>query len=120
MNTPLLMRGMPVLMLPDANVDLRPIGHQRKYVWRINNYERTQMTAMVTSMTGALSANTSWDFTDWKTIEAKVFRQQTLIAKAYRGGRKGKVKALQWILTPSFHAKLPAWLVSSGKSHTIR
>lgn len=66
------------------------------------------MTTLETSMTGALSAKTPWDSIDWKTTEAQVYRLQTRIAKAYREGRKGKVKALQWILTHSFQAKLLA------------
>lgn len=70
--------------------------------------KRTQMTALETPMTGALSTKTPWDSIDWKATEAQVYRLQTRIAKAYREGRKRKVKALQWILTHSFQAKLLA------------
>jgi len=66
------------------------------------------MTAMAMPMTGALSANTPWDSINWETIEAQVYRLQTRIAKAYREGKHGKAKALQWLLTHSYHAKLLA------------
>jgi len=66
------------------------------------------MTAMVKPMTGALSSKISWDSLNWKTIERQVYRLQVRIAKAYREGRQGKVKALQWLLTHSFQLKL--WL----------
>src|SRR5262249_35006172 len=42
------------------------------------------------------------------TIQAHVRRLQMRIAKATREGRHGKVKALQWLLTHSFYAKLLA------------
>lgn len=63
------------------------------------------MTA--TQSTGALSAkaDTSWSTLNWDQIKASVFRLQVRIAKAKREGRKGKVKALQRLLTSSFYAK---------------
>lgn len=63
------------------------------------------MTA--TQSTGALSAkaDVSWPTLNWNQIKASVFRLQVRIAKAEREGRKGKVKALQRLLTTSFYAK---------------
>lgn len=53
-------------------------------------------------------ASLAWDFIDWKVIERHVNRLQMRIAKATREGKLGKIKALQWILTHSFYAKLLA------------
>ena len=66
------------------------------------------MTAMDTSLTGALIAKTPWDSISWKPLEAQVHRLQMRIAKATRESRHDKVKALQWLLTHSFYAKLLA------------
>lgn len=59
-------------------------------------------------LTGASSISTKWDTIDWKNTKAEVHRLQMRIAKAVSEGRHGKVKALQWLLTHSFHAKLLA------------
>ncbi|WP_010301934.1 group II intron reverse transcriptase/maturase [Candidatus Odyssella thessalonicensis] len=63
------------------------------------------MTA--TQSTGALStkADKSWSTLNWDPIKASVFRFQVRIAKVEREGRKGKVKALQRLLTTSFYGK---------------
>jgi RNA-directed DNA polymerase len=66
------------------------------------------MTAVVIPLTGAASSKAIWDSINWDAIEAEVYRLQMRIAKAVREGRHGKVKALQWLLTHSFHAKLLA------------
>jgi len=57
---------------------------------------------------GASSTSANWDAIDWQPIEANVRRLQMRIAKAVREERWGKVKALQWLLTHSFSAKLLA------------
>ncbi len=60
-------------------------------------------------LTGAPSASSlDWDSIDWPRIEQNVRRLQIRIAKATKEGRYGKVKALQWLLTHSFEAKLLA------------
>jgi len=66
------------------------------------------MTAAAVSLTGASSTSDKWDSINWKKIESEVHRLQMRIAKAVSEGRHGKVKALQWLLTHSFHAKLIA------------
>lgn len=66
------------------------------------------MTAAVLPSTGAPSTSKTWDSIDWKTATAEVDRLQRRIAKAYREGRHGRAKALQWILTHSFYAKVSA------------
>jgi RNA-directed DNA polymerase len=58
---------------------------------------------------GASSTNISlWDSINWTSIDNLVNRLQMRIAKATKAGKHGKVKALQWILTHSFSAKLLA------------
>jgi RNA-directed DNA polymerase len=54
------------------------------------------------------SHSISWDQVPWKTAAKAVRRLQMRIAKAYREGKHGKVKSLQWLLTRSFHAKVLA------------
>lgn len=67
------------------------------------------MTALEIPMTGAPSAGfESWDSISWETVQKQVRRLQVRIAKAIREGKRGKAKALQWILTHSFYAKLLA------------
>jgi RNA-directed DNA polymerase len=67
------------------------------------------MTAMVITKAGAPdTSKLDWDSIDWNEVKAHVYRLQTRIAKAFREGKHGKVKALQWMLTHSFYAKLLA------------
>lgn len=60
-----------------------------------------------TSMIGASPAmpKQDWSTYDWSTLQKHVFRLQVRIAKAEREGRRGKVRALQRLLTCSFAAK---------------
>lgn len=58
---------------------------------------------------GALTGSEiKWHSIDWNAARRCVRRLQMRIAKAVQEGRHGKVKALQWLLTHSFHAKLLA------------
>jgi RNA-directed DNA polymerase len=49
-----------------------------------------------------------WETINWRTVHASVKKLQMRIAKAFRLGKHNKAKALQWILTHSFYAKLIA------------
>jgi RNA-directed DNA polymerase len=80
----------------------------RKRIWRIIFMKKSQMTVTGKSVTGASSADDPWDSIDWKSIKAHVKRLQMRIAKAVREGRHHKAKALQWLLTHSYQAKLLA------------
>jgi RNA-directed DNA polymerase len=51
---------------------------------------------------------TNWDSIDWNLAHRVVMRLQVRIAKATREGRWRKVKALQWLLTHSYAAKILA------------
>lgn len=62
----------------------------------------------MTVKAGAPLAGLHWKTINWKTVENFVSRQQLRIAKAIKSGRYGKAKALQWLLTHSFYAKLLA------------
>jgi RNA-directed DNA polymerase len=67
------------------------------------------MTTMALPMIGASSAKFSlWESINWTPMEELVNRLQMRIAKATKKRKYGKVKALQWILTNSFFAKLLA------------
>ena len=67
---------------------------------------RTQMTAF---QAGALAADAKqWSAINWQEAWRQVRRLQMRIAKAVQAGKRGKVKALQRILTRSFYAKLLA------------
>ena len=66
------------------------------------------MTAAAKPLTGAALSEETWKSIKWKTVEAEVRQLQMRIAKANREGRHGKVKALQWLLTHSYSAKLIA------------
>ena len=67
------------------------------------------MTEMILSSPGASSTQTlCWNTIEWKTVQANVRRLQRRIAKAFREKKYSKAKALQWLLTHSFHAKLLA------------
>ena len=50
----------------------------------------------------------SWNFINWDKVKRRVRSLQCRIAKAIKQGRRGKAKALQWLLTHSFSAKLLA------------
>ena len=63
----------------------------------------------MTAIAGAPSTRfTHWKTIDWKTVEDQVNKLQLRIAKAIKIGRYAKAKALQWLLTHSFFAKLLA------------
>jgi len=47
----------------------------------------------------------TWDSIDWTQCKRNVSKLQTRIVKATREGRRGKVKALQWLLTHSLSGK---------------
>lgn len=67
------------------------------------------MTAMVKTISGAPSASTLlWKTIKWNQVAAEVKRLQMRIAKAVRENHHSKAKALQWLLTHSFSAKLLA------------
>lgn len=67
------------------------------------------MTAVNITLTGASSAfELTWGAIDWQPVKKKVEQLQMRIAKAVREKRYGKVRALQWLLTHSFSAKVLA------------
>lgn len=49
--------------------------------------------------------HSDWDSIPWSQAKAQVFRFQMRIAKAEREGRRGRIKALQRLLTTSFYGK---------------
>lgn len=62
----------------------------------------------MTATAGAPLTKIRWKTIIWSTVESEVRRLQLRIAKAIKIGRYAKAKALQWILSHSFYAKLLA------------
>ncbi len=46
-----------------------------------------------------------WAMINWSQVQQRVKKLQARIVKATQGGKHGKVKALQWLLTHSFSGK---------------
>jgi len=64
---------------------------------------------MMAQKAGALKDDADrWNSIDWKEAQRQVKRLQVRIAKAVKDKRWNKVKALEFLLTHSFHAKLMA------------
>lgn len=66
------------------------------------------MTTLVKGVGAPSAQNWNWESIDWRTVRYRVNKLQLRIAKAIRLGRQNKAKALQWLLTHSFYAKLLA------------
>lgn len=66
------------------------------------------MTTLATIVGAPLTRRLTWESIPWKTVKYRVRKLQLRIAKAIRLGRQRKAKALQWLLTHSFYAKLLA------------
>src|ERR1700688_1578510 len=66
------------------------------------------MTTMASTVGAPLTRTIKWTSINWKTVQDFVYRLQIRIAKAIKLGRYDKAKALQWLLTHSFYAKLLA------------
>jgi RNA-directed DNA polymerase len=63
----------------------------------------------VIEMTGAASGSElNWQAIDWGKVQQDVRRLQARIAKAVKENRRGKAKALQWLLTHSFSGRASA------------
>lgn len=67
-----------------------------------------QMTGAYKPAGAPFSGVIQWTKINWKRVIKAVKRLQMRIAKAVREGKHGKAKALQWILTHSYYAKLLA------------
>ena len=63
---------------------------------------------MASSEASASPCDAQWQSINWKAIKQHVLKLQMRIAKASREGKRGKAKALQWLLTHSKSAKLLA------------
>ncbi len=66
------------------------------------------MTAINRFAGAPTDRQSKWNSIDWKTAETTVTRLQERIAKAVKEKKFGKAKALQWLLTHSYYAKLLA------------
>jgi RNA-directed DNA polymerase len=66
------------------------------------------MTATLKEAGAPVGTFRNWNSIDWKTIHEHIKRLQMRIAKAVKEKKFGRAKALQWLLTHSFYAKLLA------------
>ena len=66
------------------------------------------MTTLNPTIGAPPTRTTHWKHIIWSRVKSHVRRLQMRIAKAIKLGRHSKAKALQWILTHSFYAKLLA------------
>lgn len=102
-----VMGRIRVATSPGLKGSPRPTGPSLQEILKNRSNEGKQMTTIAV---GASSASMDdWDAIDWRRVASEVERLQMRIAKAVREKRWGKVKALQWLLTHSFYAKL--WAV---------
>ena len=67
--------------------------------------EETQMTAIKLPGASSTLPKDIWSSLKWSNCHKHVLRLQMRIAKAEREGKRGKVRALQRLLTCSFYAK---------------
>ena len=63
--------------------------------------EETQMTAITSTDASSAMPKDIWSDLNWPALEGIVLRLQMRIAKAEREGKRGKVRALQRLLTTS-------------------
>lgn len=66
------------------------------------------MTATLRKAGAPIGTSKNWKSIDWKKVNIRVKRLQMRIAKAVVEKRFGRAKALQWLLTHSYYAKLLA------------
>ncbi|MBU3953250.1 MAG: reverse transcriptase N-terminal domain-containing protein, partial [Proteobacteria bacterium] len=66
------------------------------------------MTAVLWPAGAPTGKYTVWASINWRAVSMFVKRLQMRIAKAVKEKRYGRVKALQWLLTKSYYAKLLA------------
>lgn len=81
--------------------------------------EAEQMTA--TMIAGAASHNmVNWHAINWQKVHQTVQRLQARIVQAEQAGKRGKVKALQRLLTHSMNCAAASCGVSTGKQLFVR
>ena len=108
----------------EANVKGKAFGYPHE-IWRAAKAEQTSAWSFIArefrrigtyegnandddgeTQAGAPSTGNTQGAINWKSVKAHVSRLQMRIAKAVREGRHHKAKALQWLLTHSYNAKL--------------
>ncbi len=62
----------------------------------------------MTASAGAPVNDAKWACINWNNARSEVRRLQMRFAKAVKENKWGKVKSLQYLLSHSFYAKLPA------------
>jgi RNA-directed DNA polymerase len=67
--------------------------------------EETQMNVSENLACASSGNPLSWEHLEWRTTHRTVKKLQARIVKATKEGRRGKVRALQWLLTHSLSGK---------------
>ena len=82
----------------------------RSFVTRelVEFLKRGKQMNIAQTMCAPLSQQVEWHSIDWVKCYKMVRKLQVRIAKAFREGKYGKAKALQWLLTHSLSAKVLA------------
>ena len=75
---------------------------------RVSRTSLTEGKQMNAATLACAPSGATWHGINWADVHRQVRRLQARIVKATQEGRHNKVKALQWILTHSFAAKLLA------------
>lgn len=66
------------------------------------------MATLIKTVGAPSTRDLKWQAIKWNTVKYHVRKLQLRIAKAIKLGRRRKAKALQWLLTHSFYAKIMA------------
>lgn len=74
-------------------------------VWRILNEEKQRMEVMQITTSASTNINGEWHRIDWPSVYKNIKSLQARIVKAIKQGRRGKVKALQYLLSHSFSGR---------------
>jgi RNA-directed DNA polymerase len=94
---------------PEPSVAAKGVQTSDWYSVARESGEPLQVRKQMTAAAGALIDDANkWAQIDWDHARREVRRLQVRIAKAVKAGRWNKVKALQYLLTRSFYAKLLA------------
>jgi len=99
------------LVIPTRNIQLERVQTSvRSLVVRelVEFLKRGKQMNIAQTMCAPINQQVEWHSIDWTKCYKMVRKLQVRIAKAFRKGKYGKAKALQWLLTHSFSAKVLA------------
>ena len=77
------------------------------------------MNVIATTTCASSGHSLRWERLDWRTTHRTVRKLQARIVKATKEGRRGKVRALQWLLTHSLSGKALTYAIGSTTRNTV-